>query len=337
MIYATSNSFVLAQLSIQLFCFQEFIMKNAQRLSLIFVVGGSLLAFVPTVNCQETNTGAAVAPSQVNSIRANSEKLAAAFNSGDAQAAAAMFLPNGELIDETGRLYQGQEEIQALMAGLFEQYPGVQVTLNTESVRPFGPAIIEEGTRTLTTAGEDSTSARFRYIDLWVQSESGLLLASHREFAEDPTPTPNDHLQSIAWLEGSWVNQGADGSVAIQFKWSESKNFMLGEFTMTDTSGAVRKSTQRIGWDPQAGHIRSWLFDADGGFSEGVWSVVDNGIIIKSTSVNPDGTDASATLTMTRTDEDQFLFAGSDRIIADESAPDFELTVTRSPPQPLSK
>ena len=63
-------------------------MKNAQCLSLIFLFGGSLLAFVPTVNGQETSTGADAAPSQVDSIRANSEKLAAAFNSGDAQAAA---------------------------------------------------------------------------------------------------------------------------------------------------------------------------------------------------------------------------------------------------------
>ncbi len=184
---------------------------------------------------------------------------------------------------------------------------------------------------------KDGATARFRYLDLWVQAESGWLLASHREFADDPMPTPRDYLESVAWLEGDWINQGADGSVAIQFKWSEDQNYLLGEFKMADSEGIERKSTQRIGWDARAGHIRSWLFDADGGFSEGVWSVTDEGVVIKSTSVNPDGTDASATLTLTRTSEDQFTFAGTDRIIGDISEPDFELTITRSPPQPVSK
>ncbi len=43
------------------------------------------------------------------------------------------------------------------------------------------------------------------------------------------------------------------------------------------------KSSQRLGWDPVQQKIRSWTFDADGGFSEGYWTPTENGWIVKST------------------------------------------------------
>lgn len=313
-------------------------MKLPSRILVMVIVSGSLLASCVPASAQQAAPATASSPNAdpIAAVRAQSEKLVAAFNQGDAEAVASLFLPKGELIDETGRINSGRDEIQGLLAALFEQYPGVQLTLSTESIRPLGPAVFEEGTRTL-TANDGSAAARFRYIDLWVQADSGWSVASHREFAEDPTPTPRDYLESIAWLEGKWINEGADGSVAIEFTWSDDQNYLLGKFAMRDAEGNTRTSSQRIGWDPRSGHIRSWLFDADGGFSEGVWSVVDEGIVIKSTSVNPDGSDASVTITLSRTSEDQFTFVGSERIIGGVSEPDFELTITRSPPQPLNQ
>jgi hypothetical protein len=244
-----------------------------------------------------------------------------------------MFLPTGELIDESGRVYKGLAEIELLLNGLFEQFPGIQVSLNPESIRPFGPAIIEEGTRQH-SAGDGTMSATFRYIDLWVKTDSGWKLASHREFAEDPAPTPNDYLQPISWIVGDWLSEGVDATVSIRIRWSDDENFLLGEYVSVTAAGEKRKSTQRIGWDRRSRHIRSWLFDDDGGFSEGVWSVIANDrIVIKSTSVNPDGTDASVTLNLTRLDEDHFTFAGTERIIGGNREPDFELTIARSPPK----
>jgi uncharacterized protein (TIGR02246 family) len=266
---------------------------------------------------------------QVEPIRANSAAMMSAFNAGKADSVASMFLPTAELIDETGSLYKGQQEIQGVLNAFFEKFPGVQLSKEIESIRVVGPAVIEEGTRIL-TANASQASAKFRYIDVWVQAGSEWKIASHREIADDPVPTPNRYLQAVAWLEGSWINEGADGTVDIQFQWSEDENFLLGEFTMSDASGVTRKSTQRIGWDAQAGNIRSWLFDSDGGFSEGVWAVVEDGAVVKSTSVNPDGTSASATLTLKPLDKDHFTFSGTERIVDGNREPSFELTITRS-------
>lgn len=269
----------------------------------------------------------------IAAVRKSGDGMTAAFNAGKVDEFAALFLPKGEVIDEEGTVYQGPQEIKSLLTSFFERFPGAKLTRDVESIRPAGPVALEEGTRTITTK-DGSVKSQFRYLAVWVKSERGWQLASFRDFADDPAPTPHERLESIAWLVGDWVNEGADGKVAISYRWSEDKNFLLGDFTLTTAGSAPRKTTQRIGWDASIGKVRSWLFDADGGFAEGVWTVGDEEIVIKSSSVNPDGSAASATLTVTIADKYRYTIAGTDRIIGDNHEPDFEITVVRRPPAP---
>jgi uncharacterized protein (TIGR02246 family) len=287
-------------------------------LVLLFVVGAQR-----PVRAQEDAAMAAV--------RKTAEQLVQLFNAGKAEDVAGMFLAKGELIDEEGVVYQGPQEIKELLTAFFKQFPGAKLALDIESVRLVGPVAIEEGTRTMTTADAVQRS-HFRYIAVWAKTDKGWQLASFRDFADEPVPTAQEYLQPIAWLVGDWINEGADGKVAISYRWSDDKNFLLGEFHMTAPDGTPRKSLQRIGWDPSLGRIRSWLFDSDGGFAEGYWTVVDDGAVIKSSSVNPDGSTASATLNITTTDKDHFTIAGTDRVVGDSLEDDFEITVTRRPP-----
>jgi uncharacterized protein (TIGR02246 family) len=267
----------------------------------------------------------------IAAVRSSAEQLVQLFNAGKADDVAGMFLPKGELIDEEGTVYQGQQEIKELLNAFFKQYPGAKLAHNIESIRLVGPVAIEEGTRTM-TAADGAAKSKFKYIALWAKVERGWQIASIRDFDDDPEPTPHDHLQSIAWLVGDWVNEGADGKVAITYRWSDDKNFLLGDFQMTAADGSPRKSTQRISWDPSARKIRSWLFDSDGGFAEGTWTVIEDGIVIKSSSVNPDGATATATMNITAKDKDHFSIEGTDRIVGDNLEDDFAITVTRRPP-----
>ena len=93
-----------------------------------------------------------------------------------------------------------------------------------------------------------------------------------------------------------------------------------------------RVSSQRIGWDASQNRIRSWLFDADGGFAEGRWDVLADRILISSSTVNADGSTGSATITLKKENAGRFTFAGSNRVVAGELEPDFELTIVRKPP-----
>lgn len=267
----------------------------------------------------------------IAAVRKSAEQAAQAFNAGKADQLAAMFLPKGELIDEQGTIYRGPKEITALVNAFFERFPGAKLALDIESIRLVGPVAIDEGTRTMTTK-DGALKSRFRYIAVWAKTDRGWQLASFRDFTDDPVPTPHDYLEPLAWLVGDWINEGTDGKVAISYRWSDDKNYLLGDFQFDALDGTPRKTSQRLGWDPSAGKIRSWMFDSDGGFAAGYWTLVDDGIVIKSTSINPDGTTASATMSIVPEDDDHFTISGTDRIVGGSREPDFEITVARRPP-----
>lgn len=268
-------------------------------------------------------------------IRAAGEQFVQAFDGGKAADLAAMFMPRGELIDDEGNATQGTEQLAALFTQFFEKFPGAKLALDIESVRPLGSNLaMEEGTRWVTIGkDDDSVQAQLGYTAVRVRTQDGRwLIASIREFAADPAPTPHDQLQPLAWIIGEWVNEGSDAAVKITYRWSEDTNFILGDYEITVAGKPAMKSSHRIGWDPLAGKVRSWLFDGDGGFSEGHWTEVEEGWVIKSTSVNPDGTTGNATLTVAPDGNDKFSMKGTERIVGFFREPDFDLTIVRKPP-----
>jgi uncharacterized protein (TIGR02246 family) len=273
------------------------------------------------------NEGAA----ETDQIKASAEALVKSFDAGKADEVAAMFLPKGELIDEEGVVYQGQAEIKDLLTKFFTKFPGAKLTLSIESIRLVGPVAIEEGTRHTTTK-DGAERAQVRYIAVRAKTPSGWQIASLRDFPDDPLPTAHDRLAPVAWLVGDWVNEGTDAAVKISYRWSEDKNFILGDFLVSKDGQVAMKSSQRIGWDPLAGKVRSWLFDSDGGFGEGHWTLVENSWVIKSSAVLPDGLTGSATLTITPIDKDHYTLAGTERIVGDARDDDFEVKVARQPP-----
>ena len=92
--------------------------------------------------------------------------------------------------------------------------------------------------------------------------------------------------------------------------------------------------SQRIGWDPLAKRIRSWVFDSEGGYGESVWARNGDAWVIKATGVRSDGTTASATNVLVRTGTDGYVWRSTDRIIGDEVTPSIEVKAVRKPPQP---
>ncbi len=111
-------------------------------------------------------------------------------------------------------------------------------------------------------------------------------------------------------MMGEWLNEGDDAVVQITYRWSEDGNYILGEFEVTREGKKSKSSTQRIGWDPVHQMIRSWWFDADGGFSEGEWVPVTDGWLIKSSAVLPTGEMGTATLRIVPASDDRFTIKG---------------------------
>ena len=302
----------------------------------VFTICNSIriVAYVPQITKAATDQDGAQAISFTTwglFLVSNSSAVAYALVNKADWMLASMFLAKGELIDEEGTVYQGEKEIKDLLTAFFKKFPGTKLAMDIESVRIVGPVAIEEGTRTM-KAKDGETQSKFRYITVRAKTDEGWKIASLRDFSDDPEPSPNEYLQSVAWLVGDWMNEGADGVVKFTYKWSEDKNYILGEFQLPGGTGPARKLSQRIGWDAGARKVRSWLFESDGGFADGHWTVLDDGIVAKYSSVNADGTTASATITISQKDKDRFSMKGTDRIVGDDREPDFEINVVRRPP-----
>ncbi len=291
---------------------------------LIAAIGCGSIVLSSNVLCQEKDE------SLVADVRAESDKLTEAFNAGKAADVAAAFLAEGELIDEEGTVYQGPKEIESLLTSFFEKFPGSQMANEIESVRLVGPVAIQEGTRVFTA--KDGTESRIRYISVLSKTAAGWKIASVRDFADETPPTSGEMLQSLDWIVGKWLNEGSDARVEIEYRWSEDKNFILGEFSVKRGEQFVMKSSQRIGWDPLFGQPRSWIFDSDGGYGEALWSQVDDTWIVRSSAVLPDGMTGSAIVSISPGENGRFVMTGTNRHVGGALEDDYEITVVKQPP-----
>ncbi|MCG8585367.1 MAG: DUF4440 domain-containing protein, partial [Pirellulales bacterium] len=83
-------------------------------------------------------------------------------------------------------------------------------------------------------------------------------------------------------------------------------------------------------WDPAKKQIRSWVFDSDGGFAEGVWSKKDKRWAIQTKATLPDGKTASSTTILEPIDENAFSWQKVGRVIDGEILPNLEaVTIVR--------
>ncbi len=282
----------------------------------------------------EAQAGEATHP-DVAAVQAVSEALVTAYNAGKAEEVAACFLPHGEVVDDAGNVYDGQEEIAAAFQAFRERFPTAAMQLTVESIRLAADDVaVENGVRVVTT---DDATAVNKYTMTYVKRDGKWLIASAREVSADPDPTPHERLLPLQWLVGEWVEESSETAISLLCRWAPTENFLLVEFTAQVDGTVVMQSHQRIGWDPHAQRIRSWVFDSDGGYGEGRWAQVDGSWVIKSTATMPDGESGSATIYIEPVDDNKFIMKGFDRVAGDSALPDFEAVIVRKPPQPAKK
>ena len=95
-------------------------------------------------------------------------------------------------------------------------------------------------------------------------------------------------------------------------------------------SGNDRDPAHWLG--PLGQTIRSWVFDSEGGFGEGIWTREGNQWIVKKTGVTRDGKVASATNIITRVSKDRMTWQQRDGIVGGEKTPDIaETPITGHP------
>jgi uncharacterized protein (TIGR02246 family) len=273
-------------------------------------------------------------PAAEAAIEEASGQFVAAFNQGDPKAIAALLLPQAEVIDDAGNVHRGTEEIQAIFTKFFEKFPGATMEFEIGSIRMVGSNLaLEDGVRSVAIP-DGQQRADTRYSIVYVAQDGRWLIASAREYAEDLPPTPHELLEPLAWMVGEWVDESADALILMSVRWSDDENFLLADFTVKIAGDTVLQTNQRIGWNPLTQSPRSWSFDSDGGFAEGIWTAIEAGWLVKSTSVLADGQLGSATIEIKPESADKFTMRGRDRVRGGVAEEDFQVTVVRRPPQP---
>lgn len=320
--------------------------------SIVFAAAG-LVAMLPTTTttaqqkaqpsqpaAEVSSPATAVHASQANqegerAIRLTAEAVARAYNAGDAKALAALFAPDAEIVNEQGHAVGGQEAIQRTFAGIFEAHPKTRIEIAIDSIRFVGPTVaIEDGTSTVTHAAGEPAE-RSRYTVVHVRQGDKWLMASARDLP-DETSSAEDELKQLDWLIGDWVDESPEALVLTSYRWSDNHCYIVGEFKVQVGGRPAMTGSHRIGWDPLAKQIRSWVFDSEGGFAEGMWTRQGNQWIAKMVGVTRDGKAASATNITTRAAKDRMTWQSRDRLVGGEAKPNVEeIPIVRKPPKPM--
>ena len=265
-------------------------------------------------------------------IRAKVEEFAKAYNAHDARAVADLFLPQAQIVDEADNTIQGREHIQNLFAEVFTEQPDTGIAIHVESIRFIGTNLaIEFGsTTTVPPAGQTPESGRYSVLHILTDGKWSIGLV--RDIPAEPTH--RDHLEALAWLVGEWIDESRDGKVRTSCRWVDNDSFLLQEITVLQADQETMKISQRIGWDPLKKQFKAWVFDSEGGYGDSNWTPTETGWLIKATSVNNDGTTASATNHIEPTGLDRYVFRSVDRVNGNQLLAPVQVTVVRQPPQP---
>lgn len=271
----------------------------------------------------------------VAAIRQTGDSYVKAYCDADAKSIAAHFTTDAEYIDEQGNVYQGRAAIEEAMTSFFAENSGCQIEMNIDTIRFVSVGVAVEDGTTTTTPSDGAEPIRSKYTAVHVKTNGKWLAASVRDQAPKDRRQHRTQLHQLGWLQGDWVDEGADSLVIFSCEGVDGGNFLLRKFTIQVAGQEAMSGTQRIGWDPRTGKLRAWIFDSEGGHSDGFWHRDGDRWLLKSTGVTADGQTASGTSIYTFVNENTMTWQLVDHEIAGVQLPDSELvTIVRRAPSP---
>lgn len=269
-------------------------------------------------------------------VRLTSKTLVKAYAEKDAASASAHFTTDAEYVDEQGKVFQGRKAIEESLAAFFAEHPACKLEMNIDTIRFISPGVAVEDGTTKITHSKGVASPESRYTTVHVKTDGKWLAASVRDHAPKNRKEHRAQLQELEWLVGDWVEEGDDSIVNFSCKSVDNGNYLLRQFTIRIAGQEAMTGTQRIGWDPLSGKLRTWIFDSEGGYSDGFWHRDGDQWVLKSTGVTADGQTASSTSIYTIVNAHTMTWQSVDHEIAGVQLPDSELvTIVRQAPAPL--
>lgn len=212
-----------------------------------------------------------------------------AFNRHDSVELAAHWTAAGENVDlASGDVTQGRDAVRGVFAALFADDAAAAIEIDVASVRPVRADVaVVDGTSRI-TFGDGATSGS-RFSGVAVRHSGRWMFESVRETPWPEASTSPRELEQLGWLVGMWEDVGPGITAGTTCHWTTGRAFLVRQHVVSD-AGAVaepsadvpgllppgdvvpREVTEIIGWDPERGQLRSWVFTSAGRFAEGTWT-----------------------------------------------------------------
>ncbi len=293
-------------------------------------------------------------------IRAAIRTYAEAFERGDGKALAGLWTPDGDIVDDEGRVLNGRETVGQISAAT-KDAPRPAVRIEQTNLRLLTPDVaIEDGTVSVTPPGATTPLSGW-FSATWVRHEGIWKLAGLRE-SRMASPHDTLRLADLDWMVGDWTvvedhtipapaadalpraqASGGQPAIEVSVRWNATRTFLIRDMKIMGDAAADASGddagdglprmhiTQRIGWDPLSRQIVSWSFGSDGSHGEATWTRDDDTWVARTMAVMPDGTQTS-TLNI-------YVYDGGDRCtwrsvpthVGGEHAPHVTMTMIRKP------
>jgi uncharacterized protein (TIGR02246 family) len=267
------------------------------------------------------------------------EALVTAYKKGDAKAFAALFTADGEYIDDKGAVFHGRKAIEDEFAAFFKRTPGTIVDMDLKATRSIAKGVIASDGETRFKPSATAAAIPGTCHLVFVQDGSSWLVASlHEDDAAAKAPSHHEQVSKLEWMVGDWVGEGPRSHIHFSCKWDETGNYLIRDFSVQIGNEKAVSGTQRIGFDPSASQLKTWVFDSVGGFSDGYFNQDGASWISKTSGVTREGKHASMTVSITPVDKNRMTVETIDRVVGGVRVPDVEkLTIVRKPPESIDR
>lgn len=238
-------------------------------------------------------------------LRTTAEAYRAALAKGNRKELSDFWTADGDYVDDDGISHPASELLaEAEQAAGQGPQPPSKVTASR--IRFLTPDVaIEDGkSETVSADGNPENQTSGHYHATWVKQDGRWRLANLCELPD--VPQADSDLTQLAWMIGTWAAEQDGSYLELRTQWNATGTFLLRDIKVIRDGTVVQRGSQRFGWDPAAKKIKSWSFDADGGFGEATWTKDGDDWLGQATGTLADGRSTSATTILSYDGKDSF-------------------------------
>lgn len=257
-------------------------------------------------------------------VRQVAQAFQKAYNQQDANKLASYFSSDATYSNPmTGELAEGREAIAQLFKEKFADGKKKHIEIAIKRIEfPNVDQAIENGVIKVTS--EEKPAREIAYRSEYTREKGTWVLASVNEIALQETSSNYEQLKELAWMVGKWKDSDDNIQITFDNHWDKYKNFLNQNFKMEIYGHDDFEGKQIIAWDPVKKVIRSWVFDSDGEFGEGIWEKIDNSWYATMRYTLNDGRTAFSKNIYTPIDDYSYIFTSIEREIDGEILPNLD-------------